>query len=136
MAKDGKVEQGIRPDLEGVQQASDDVGALPVPRSVRESKGEELGPARGAPIDEERGLLPGGRRPVKPYEEPATQSSSGAITPEEEAALRRRLAYASRTPEELGQALRRQGSAGVQDPQRGNEAGPPLPGLPLPEEGE
>ncbi|AKU90525.1 hypothetical protein AKJ08_0912 [Vulgatibacter incomptus] len=42
--------------------------------------------------------------------------------------MRRTVPYAARTPEELGTALNRQGESGVRDPQRGKEAGPPLPG--------
>ncbi len=118
-----------RPDLEGARATAEDVGSLPVPRSVRESKGEKLPPETGSPYDLERGLQPGARRPVKlAQRQPARHDHDLALRRAEEAMLRRSLPRAARTPEELGRALARVGSTGVKDPQRGREAGPPLPG--------
>jgi hypothetical protein len=101
----------VRPDLEGIRVASEDVGSLPVPRAIREER-------EGKPLA--RAL----RRaaPPKPPPPPSTR--------EEEARLRRTLPHAARTPEELGRALSRAGQEGLRDPQRGHEAGPPLPGEP------
>lgn len=119
----------LRPDLDGVRATRSDPGALPVPRSVLESKGIKPPPPAGAPYDLERGLLPGARRPIRPP--PRRVPTGGPSSPREaEAALRRRIARAALTPEEVGRALSRLGDAGVRDPQRGREAGPPLPGEP------
>jgi hypothetical protein len=100
-----------RADLEGVRATSEDVGSLPVPRSVREQR-------------ERRPLERAVRRAVPPRPSPPPPSR------EEEARLRRSLPHAARTPEELGRALSRAGQNGLPDPQRGHEAGPPLPGDP------
>lgn len=117
-----------RPDLEGARATAEDVGALPVPRSVRESKGEKLPPGQGSPFDLERGLMPGARRPVRPAARPQPPFAKPTGSREEAAELRRTVPRAARTPEELGRALSRVGDAGLRDPQRGREAGPPLPG--------
>lgn len=101
----------LRPDLEGVRAVVEDVGALPVPRSIREQQ-------QRRPL--ERAL----RRAVPPRPRPPPSGR------EEEARLRRALPHAARTPEELGRALSRGGQDGLPDPQRGREAGPPLPGEP------
>jgi hypothetical protein len=114
------------PDLEGVRRATDDVGSLPVPRSVREEKGERLPPYRGAPLDTERGLLPGARRPVLPSRPGTEIEPPPADAREEEALLRRTHSRAALTPEALARALGRVGWS--RDPQRGREFGPPLPG--------
>lgn len=117
------------PDLEGVRNVSEDVGELPVPRSVQESKGKRPPEDAGSPYDRERGLLPGARRPVgpPPRGRPAPPGSA-AIGRAEEAGLRRTLPRAAITPEQLGKAMSRGGVEGIRDPQRGREAGPPLPG--------
>lgn len=117
-----------RPDLEGARATAEDVGSLPVPRSVRESKGEKLPPPAGSPYDLERGLMPGARRPVRPA--PRTPARAPLDPREADAQLRRTHARAARTPEELGKALAKVGDTGLRDPQRGREAGPPLPGDP------
>jgi len=117
------------PDLEGVRNVSEDVGELPVPRSVLESKG--LTPPRdpGAPYDRERGLLAGARRPAAPpRRERATTEGGAVLSREEEARLRSTLPRAAITPEQLGRAMSRGGTVGIRDPQAGREVGPPLPG--------
>lgn len=103
-------------DLEGVAEILEDVGSLPVPRSVRESKGERLPPPTGA-LRRARAAKVDSIRPKPPIGSRAA-----------EARLRRRLRRAALTPEQLGRALGRYGQAGIRDPQRGKEAGPPLPG--------
>lgn len=124
----GRDPQAWRPDLEGARATSEDVGSLPVPRSVRQEKGERLPPRTGSPYDIERGLLPGARRPVRPPSAEQPWRSRRTLPPEEEASLRRSLARAAITPEQVGRALSRLGETGLRDPQRGREAGPPLPG--------
>ncbi len=124
MADETKKGSPAAPDLDGVRLVSEDVGKLPVPRAVRELKGERLAPSDASPYDAERGLSAGARRPHSRSPRPAAPLS----TREEEARMRRSLPYAARTPEELGAALSRQGAEGVADPQAGKEAGPPLPG--------
>lgn len=122
-------EAAARPDLEGARFTAEDVGSLPVPRSVRLAKGQKLDSDEGSPFDTERGLLPGARRPHPPARRSgAAEAHGSALTREEAAQLRRSSPRAARTPEELGRALRRIGDTGVRDPQRGREAGPPLPG--------
>ena|GEM_PF-4747758 len=118
------------PDLEGVRNVSEDVGELPVPRSVLESKGQRPPQDSGSPYDRDRGLLPGARRPVGPPPRAPTVPPPGpaAMSREEEAALRRTLPRAAITPEQLGTAMARGGEEGLRDPQEGREAGPPLPG--------
>lgn len=118
-----------RPDMEGARATREDPGRLPVPRSVLESKGIKPPPNEGSPFDEERGLLPGARRPVKPARRDSVLPR-GTGPHADEAQLRSSSLRAARTPEELGRALSRLGEAGVRDPQRGREAGPPLPGEP------
>lgn len=125
----GSEPEAERPDLEGARSTAEDVGALPVPRWVRMQKGEKLPPTEGAPFDTERGLLPGARRPMRPARPAPPRTGLGPTVPrEEEAQFRRSVPRAARTPEELGRALSRIGETGVRDPQRGREAGPPLPG--------
>jgi hypothetical protein len=109
--------------MEGARAISDDVGRLPVPRSVLESKGKRPPPLTGSPYDTERGLLPGGRRPLRPPTDRRAPLAPG----EGEATLRRTVLRAARTPEDLSRALGHIGRLG-RDPQRGLEAGPPLPG--------
>lgn len=117
------------PDLEGVRNVSEDVGELPVPRSVLESKGRNPPEDAGSPYDRERGLLPGARRPVgPPPRERVAAPGPAAIGREEEAGLRRSLPRAAITPEQLGKAMSRGGAVGIRDPQEGREAGPPFPG--------
>lgn len=118
-----------RPDLEGARATTEDVGSLPVPRSVLESKGIRPPPNEGSPFDVERGLLPGARRPVRPAGRRTVWPGSPGPNAEE-AQLRSTVVRAARTPEELGRALSRIGEAGVKDPQKGREGGPPLPGEP------
>lgn len=117
------------PDMEGVRNVSEDVGQLPVPRSVLESKGQRPPADRGSPYDTDRGLLPGARRPAKPAPRtgPVPATRGAAIGRDEEAQLRRTLPRASITPEQLGTAMARGGDAGMRDPQEGREAGPPFP---------
>lgn len=110
-------------DLEGVMSTTEEVALLPVPRSVRESKGERLPPPMRAPIDLER---PRVRKSKPAPASPPPRFGSRAA----EARLRRRLRHAARTPEQLSRALGRYGSAGLEDPQAGKEAGPPWPGEP------
>jgi hypothetical protein len=98
------------PDLEGVRRTSEDVGSLPVPRSVVEDRTRRA-------VHE---------RPVRPFRgsPPAGDHDRAA-----EARLRRALPHAARTPEELGRALSHLGPL-RRDPQQGHEGGPPLPGEP------
>jgi hypothetical protein len=119
---------GEVPDLEGARATAEDVGSLPVPRSVLLSKGRPVPPTTGSPYDIDRGLQPGARRPVRPAPGEPPHRAHRTLPREEEAQLRRMHARAARTPEELGRALSRLGSEGLRDPQRGKEGGPPLPG--------
>jgi len=119
------------PDLEGARATAEDVGALPVPRSVMQSKGIPVPRRTGTPYDIERGLLPGARRPVRPGAREEPWRTHGLTLPrEEEARLRFSHARAARTPEQVARALSKLGDTGLRDPQRGREAGPPLPGEP------
>lgn len=95
------------PDMEGVRRTAEDVGALPVPRSVVE----------------DRDRRSRRERPVAPFRERPPGGHDRAA----EARLRRSLPHAARTPEELGRALSHLGPL-RRDPQAGHEAGPPLPG--------
>ncbi len=110
-ATDRSAEERHHPDLEGVRATVEDVGSLPVPKSVLDQR-------RGTPL----------RRALSRAVPPRPGAPVGER--EEEARLRRNLPHAARTPEELGRALSRAGQDGLPDPQRGHEAGPPLPGDP------
>jgi hypothetical protein len=114
-----RAEAEARPDLEGVRVVSEDVGSLPVPRTIQEERA-------GKPLPRalQRAVPPRSGRPA------TGPAPAGEPTREEEARLRRTLPHAARTPEELGRALSRAGQEGVRDPQAGREAGPPLPGEP------
>jgi len=124
----GRDEDAVVPDLEGVRAVAEDVGALPVPRSVMQSKGIPVPRRTGTPIDWERGLLPGARRPARPPVEEPPHRAHRVLPRDEEAQLRSTHARAALTPEQLGRALARLGPEGLRDPQRGKEGGPPLPG--------
>lgn len=123
----GRAPGAERPDLEGVRATREDVGALPVPRSVLQSKGKPVPRRTGAPYDVERGLLPGARRPVRPLTGDDSPRAHRVLSREAEATLRRTHARAALTPEQLGRALSRVGDIGLRDPQAGKEGGPPLP---------
>lgn len=105
-----------KPDLEGIRRTAEDVGELPVPRSIRAQKGETLEPPGRSPLEAEAGPRRG-RGPTRPR--------GGAVPSEVD--LRDAIPRAAQTPEQLARALRRT-SPVARDPQEGKEAGPPSPG--------
>lgn len=112
----------IKPDLDGIRRTAEDVGELPVPRTIRAQKGEAIEPPGEVPI--------AGGEPTAPsawHPEDAGGRPTGETSASREAEFRRSLPRAARTPEQLGSALRRT-TPTSKDPQEGRGAGPPFPG--------